>query len=52
LQKYRSAGAKSVQIGDVEVAFSGTSTMSRGVSSKAKQLLSQFIERYRRVQRA
>ena len=52
LQNYKAAGAKRVQIGDVEVEFvGGKSTMTRGVSPKAKQLLSQWIERYRKVLR-
>jgi hypothetical protein len=53
LQNYISIGAKRVQIGDVEVDFGGGGgTMSRVISPKAKQLLSEWILRYRKVARA
>jgi hypothetical protein len=53
LYNYKSAGAKEVQIGDVRVKFSGSGgSMSRNISSKAKQMLSGWIERYRKVLRA
>ena len=53
LQNYKSIGADSVSIGDVSVSFSGsTKTMTRTVSPKAAQLLSRFIQRYRKLNRA
>lgn len=54
LQNYISIGARRVQIGDVEVEFGGASTgaMTRKVNSEAKQLLSEWIERYRKLARA
>jgi len=56
LQNYISLGARRVQIGDVEVDFGSGSSSSSGmkttISPKAKRLLSQWFERYRKLARA
>lgn len=54
LQNYISIGARRVQIGDTEVDFGADSgkSMTRGVSSRSKQLLSEWIQRYRKLARA
>jgi len=56
LSNYKAAGASEVEIGDVRVKFEsgvgGVDGMTRRLSPKAKQLLSQWIERQRKVLRA
>ena len=56
LQNYISLGARRVQIGDVEVDFGSGSSSSSGmkttISPKAKRLLSQWFEKFKRIARA
>ena len=51
LQSYSSAGVERVKIGDVDVAFKQDSISRPSVSVKAKQLLSEWIERHIRLLR-
>ena len=51
LQTYTDAGTERVSIGDVDVTFKQGIISKPSISSKSKQLLSQWIERYRKVLR-
>jgi len=52
LQNYRQQGAERVSIGDVDITFKQGAISRPSISSKAKQLLSQWLQRYRKVLRA
>ncbi len=52
LQNYKQQGAERVSIGDVDITFKQGAISRPSISSKAKQLLSQWLQRYRKVLRA
>ena len=52
VQDYKNLGAEEVRIGDVSVRFREGSTSKLSISSTAKKLMSRWIRRHKRIQRA